>query len=268
MTEPDEKRLFFGLEAHAPWPDALPKARLLDPEHRHLTFAFLGSTSWPKLQTILPNLPRPAFRFGPVGIFDQCLFLPKRHPRVAAWHVEPFGEKDPLADYHENLLAFLEEQGYSFEHRNFLKHVTLGRSPFSSNEWEESFHPLPVYFENLHLYESNGNLKYTPIWTHRLPPPFKEIEHEADVAFHIYGATLSDLNLHAQIALSFECPDLVPFLSPQSNPKTLEEIMIGLNEIVTRADREIGTPFKAVSFHGEIEEEEEGTLKWEMIVDV
>ena len=29
-----------------------------------------------------------------------------------------------------------------------------------------------------------------------------------------------------------------------------------------------GTPFKAVSFHGEIEQTKEGLYMWEMIVDV
>ena len=99
-------------------------------------------------------------------------------------------------------------------------------------------------------------------------PPFVEIEHQADIAFHIYGESIYELNLYAQIALAFECPDLIPFLDPQDNRRTLEEVMMGLNEIVTHADREIGTPFKAVSFHGEIEKKEDGTMNWEMIVDV
>jgi hypothetical protein len=40
-----------------------------------------------------------------------------------------------------------------------------------------------------------------------------------------------------------------------------------LNEAIARVDEQMGTPFKAVSFHGDIQEEE-GVLKWEMIVDV
>jgi RNA 2',3'-cyclic 3'-phosphodiesterase len=37
--------------------------------------------------------------------------------------------------------------------------------------------------------------------------------------------------------------------------------------MVTASDVEVGCPFKAVSYHGEIHESN-GLLQWEMIVDV
>jgi len=269
MTEnnPDQKRLFFGMEAHAPWPEALPDARTLRAKHRHITLAFLGDSSYGKIKALIPKVPRPPFRVAPVGLCDSCLFLPRRDPKVVTWHVDSLGDHDLLADYQETLSTFLEAQGYHFEHREFLKHVTLGRSPFLPSQWKKAFKPLPIYFQNLHLYESHSGLRYEPIWTHDLLPPFEEIEHIADIAFRIYGESLEQLYLNAQIALAFECPEILPFYDSALHVKSLEEMIMRLNEIVSRADHQIGTPFKAVSFHGTIKKEG-GILTWEMIVDV
>ena len=261
----DMKRLFFGVEAHAPWPDELPDARTLRAKHRHLTLAFLGDTSYGKIKSLIPKIPKPKFRVGPVGVFDSCLFLPKRDPKVVTWHVEPLGG-DPMAEYQEELTDFLEKEGYKLDHREFLKHVTLGRTPFRTNQWQKAFKPLPLFFKNLHLYESHSGLRYEPIWTHDFFPPFEEMEHVADIAFRVYGENLQQLYLNAQIALAFECSDILPHISTQKEVSNLEEIIIGLNEIVTKVDHEVGTPFKAVSFHGSIKEGE--VLLWEMIVDV
>ena len=38
----DQKRLFFGFEVKAPWPQGLPKGRILKEDQRHITIAFLG----------------------------------------------------------------------------------------------------------------------------------------------------------------------------------------------------------------------------------
>ena len=40
-----------------------------------------------------------------------------------------------------------------------------------------------------------------------------------------------------------------------------------LNNLVMAVDQDIGSPIKAVSFHGEIEKKE-NYLQWEMIIDV
>jgi len=265
--DPDQKRLFFGIEVHAPWPEELPEARTLKAKHRHLTLAFLGDTSYEKIKALIPKLPRPHFRVGSVATFDSCLFLPRRDPKVVTWHVEPFGESDHLATYHEELATFLEEEGYVLDHREFLKHVTLGRTPFLANQWKKAFKPLPLYFQNLHLYESHSGLHYEPIWTHDLLPPFEEMEHVADIAFRIFGESLEQIFWNAQFALAFECPEILPLLDPHTQVKSLEEIIMQLNEVVTKGDQEFGTPFKAVSFHGDVVEKG-GVLTWEMIVDV
>jgi len=263
----DQRRLFFGMDVHAPWPENLPHARTLKAKHRHLTLAFLGNTAYSKIKASITRLPRPFFRVGPVGVFDACLFLPEHNPKVVSWHIESFGKGDVIAQYQENLISFLEGEGYELGHRKFLKHVTLGRSPFLPKQWKKSFYPLPLYFQNLHLYESHRGLCYEPIWTHDLLPPFQEIEHVADIAFLVFGKTLQQIYCNAQIALAFQAPQILPFLQPHSRAKSLEEAIINLNEALSQADHEIGMPFKAVSFHGEIEKKGE-VLVWKMIVDI
>lgn len=131
----------------------------------------------------------------------------------------------------------------------------------------DAFHSLPYITRHLHLYESVGNLNYKPIWSHEILSPFEEFEHVADIAFRIHGKDVKQLYYHAQVALAFECPELVHYLDGESDVHSIEEVIMKLNEIITQGDREIGTPFKAVSFHGGIKEEEE-IFSWEMIVDV
>ncbi|MCB1068009.1 MAG: hypothetical protein KDK56_07465 [Simkania sp.] len=268
MNTNDEKRLFFGFEVSSPWPEDLPEARLLDPTHRHLTVAFLGNTSQHKIQSLLPEVPKPPMVLGRVGVFDKCLFLPPKVSRVVAYHPHFATEEDPLFAYQKTLTAFLETHGYTFEKRGFLPHVTMGRRPFNREKWENFFSPLPLFYSTLHLYESLGNSHYKPIWSFPLKFPFIEIEHVADIAFHVFGQTQEEVHLNAQIALCFECPPLVKFVEFEKLQSRVEEIVIQLNEMVTMGDQSEGTPFKAVSFHGEIEQTKEGLYMWEMIVDV
>ena len=268
MNEDEQKRLFFGFEVHAPWPSSFPKARMIDGKDRHLTIAFLGLTPSSKIEQILPELPKPSFRVGPIGIFDRCLFLPKKNPRVVAWHAIPIGDSNPIAPYQKELSEWLRQKGYPIEDRDFLFHITLGRNPFVKEEWKKEFATLPLFYQNLHLYESLGNLSYKPIWTYPLLPPFEEIEHVADIAFDINGETLSQLYLHGQLALAFTFPEIIPFFDVSNRKTSIEDIIIGLNQIVSEADKEIGCPFKAVSFHGDIQNREGNLLHWEMIVDV
>lgn len=265
----DSKRLFFALEVLAPWPQPLPAGRRLDEKQRHMTVAFLGSTDYEPLHAVLSQVPAPPFKIGLTGIFDKYLFLPERHPRVVAWHVDWLEGKEMLDPYQQQLISWLQERGFNPDVRKeFLPHVTLCRSPFNPHPWKKSFTRLPMMTGSLHLYESLGNLRYQPIWSHPITPPFEEIEHTADVAFHVHGMNLEQLQLHALIALSFKSPDLLAHLKEISQPESLDDLIINLNHCVTHVDAQRGCPFKAVSFHGDLEELKEGILKWEMIVDV
>lgn len=263
----DVRRLFFGVEVHAPWPSELPTGRLLVEEVRHITFAFLGNVHYQEVLDLLPDLPRPNFRVGMVGQFDDCLFLSPRHPRVVAWHVKWLEESARLVEYQKVLADYLRSNNFTIDERKFLAHVTVARRPFDMAKWQKAFQPLPVMTGSIHLYESVGNLVYEPRWTLPLYLPFEELSHTADIAFRVRGESLWQLQLHAAVALSFKFPEL---LKHQSNmqPQSLDDVVINLNESVSSADAEVGAPFKAVSFSGQAKSIEEGVLEWEMIVDV
>lgn len=265
----EKKRLFFGIEVFAPWPLKLPSGRILDESHRHMTLCFLGNVNFSKLAPLVTtSFPKPSFEVGKVGIFDKTLFLPENHPHVASWHVKWLDDATPLIAYQKECTRWLNLQGFSLEKKDeFLPHVTICRSPFDQKKWEKAFMKLPMMVKDIHLYESIGNLKYLPIWSHSLKAPFEEIEHTADIAFKIYGETILELYTHAEAALAFKFPPILDFLPDIKNVKALDDIVMALNQTILRADSEIGCPFKAVSFHGDFKEFEQ-VLQWEMIVDV
>lgn len=267
----EQKRVFFAFEAMAPWPEALPQGRLLEAPNRHLTFAFLGQTDYPSLEEILPSFPKPPFKVGMVGKFNECVFLPPKRPNVVAWQIEWLDQNYYDLDvYQKEVANWLQCHNFSVRiHKNrFLPHITITRRPFEIKEWKKAFRPLPVMIQNIHLYESLEALTYRPCWTYPVRAPFEEIEHAADVAFLIRGETLSQLHYHAIAALSFLSPSLLSYISQAKQVENLDDIIIDLNDLITQADQEEGIPFKAVSFHGEIIEEKDQTLMWEMIVDV
>lgn len=154
-----------------------------------------------------------------------------------------------------NFLNWLKSHHYHpKEHEGpWLCHVTLSRKPFDREEWKKAFIPLPLSIHGIHLYESLGQSKYKPIWSSPLIAPFTEIEHTADIAFLIRGDHFIQLHRHAQIALAFRFPPLLQFLN-QNTFDNLEDIIIDLNDTIAKADSLIGCPFKAISFHGQIEE--------------
>lgn len=268
MSSP-RKRLFFGLKATSPWPQKLPAGRLLHPDERHATVAFLGDTEWERLSTQLSELPLPNFDAGLGAIFDKVMFLPRKHPHVVCWHANFFGTQSKIEIYQSKLSAWLKERAFlpAAEHDSWLPHVTLAREPYDFHAWKSSFLPTPVIFDSLHLYESVGNLRYSSLWSVSIPQPFREIEHTADMAFILKGETIPQLYLHALLALAFKYPDILMHLPTDPEIDSLDDIIIALNVAVANTDQAVGCPFKAVSLHGEIEEHP-NYLQWEMIVDV
>jgi 2'-5' RNA ligase len=268
VKQEDVKRLFFGVEIHAPWPQKYPKGRMLNEEHRHLTLSFLGNVPFHPLEQQLENIPLPEIEIGISGYFDSCLLLPPRRPHVVAWHAKWGVEENHLFEIQNLLSNWLSSLDYSVDSRPWKPHVTLCRKPFKADEWLKAFVPLPFYTSSLHLYESTGDLHYSPVWSRSIQPPFEEIEHTADLAFLIRGHSLQQIYQNAATALAFKESRLLHFGLPLQKVTTLDDIVMALNGIICLADAEFGCPMKAVSFHGEIVELPNTILQWEMIVDV
>lgn len=265
----NKKRLFFAFEVTAPWPPLPNNGRLLPEPSRHLTLAFLGETDWEKMTHSLAHLPAPPFKVGFVGHFDKCLFLPSTHPHVVAWRVDWLEESHLIEHYQHRLSAWIKEQSLPIDAKDsFLPHVTVARQPTDTHIWMNSFSNLPLAVKHIHLYESLGNLQYIPRWTYQLHDPFEEIEHTADIAYIVRGETLTQIYQHARVALAFKFPSFLEYSNFDGQPNHLDDVIIALNEAIAKADAAVGCPFKAVSFHGEIIEEPDHTLKWEMIIDV
>lgn len=255
------------MECHAPWPEMLPKGRILQPDDRHVTLAFIGNVELGPFLKHLESIPLPEFHLGFPGRFKHCHFFPKRHPRVVAWEVDVGKRQQELCDYQKSIEAWLAIGHYPVDDREFLPHMTISRGHFNTSAWEKSFQPLPLFLCNLHLYESQGSSQYVPIWTHKIPAPFEEFEHTADIAFRIRGHTLDEIYEHALVALAFQCPELLEYQEPIPTPNSLNDIVQHLNYLVGKADAEIGTPLKAISYHGDLKQGKD-YQEWEMIVDV
>jgi len=261
------KRIFLGMECHAPWPEELPKGRILAPEDRHVTLAFIGNVAFDQFMNHLKSIPLPPFSIGFTGAFNHCHFFPKKHPHVVAWEVDVKQRASELAHYQLNIESWLADGNYHVDSRDFLPHMTISRGHFHTDKWKKAFTPLPLTLSNLHLYESVGSSQYRPIWTHPIAAPFTEFEHTADIAFQVRGRNLDEIFDHALTALAFQCPEIIQFRDESTSPESLDEIIMKLNRIVGKTDAEVGTPLKAVSYHGELKKVED-YWEWEMIVDV
>jgi 2'-5' RNA ligase len=263
----EDKRLFFGFAINTPWPDSLPEGRRLLEIDRHVTVAFLAHANLSKLIEAARHVPKIPFALGLGGIFDRPLFLPKRAPRVAAWHIRWLEKEELFLRFQKELIVWLKELRLEPREQNgeFLSHVTLAREPFHVKEWKETFQKLPLFLGDLHLWESLGSSRYRSHWSYPILSPFEEKEHTADIAFTIRGMSLQEMFLHAQLALSFHFPPLIDFISFRE-VENLDAMIGSLNQMICALDQEIGSPFKAVSYHGKLEGE--GILQWEMIVDV
>jgi len=121
---------------------------------------------------------------------------------------------------------------------------------------------VPFSAHAVHLLEDKSS-----VWSLSFPTAFEEIDHVADLAFTVRGETLEQLHYHALIALTFYEPQLLPAVPQLRKSDSLDAIIMHLNTLITNVDSEHGCAFKAVSFHGKINESN-GILTWEMIIDV
>lgn len=247
-----KKRLFFGMSLFVPWPDTFPKGRVLDMNSRHLTLAFLGDCFFSELY----NFPVPSYSLGSVGYFDELLFLPKRKPKVASWHLKCLIENG-LFEYQRSLIDWLLSCGYELERRDFLPHVTVARSPFNEEEWSSAFKPLPFCLTGLHLYESLGNLVYKPLKSYPLLQSIQREFFGKSSCFLIRWKELEDLFISVQMAIAYAFPNFIEnvllkesFENLKSLERTVENILeqflypfrlLSLKTVSFERDRKIST---------------------------
>lgn len=265
------KRLFLGLEALGPWPVKLPPGRIIPEEGRHATLAFLGFIQEERLTDLIDMTPPLPWRVGLTTIAKAPLLLPPRKPRCLSLEIEPLENIEELFTYQESLSTLLLNNGFLMvkeKSRSFFPHITLARAPFESREWIKSFHKQFIHLGSLHLYESLGNSTYKPLHSWPVLPPFEEMSHTADLAFLIRGPSIQSLALHAFTALVGVSPSLFQYMLPWAQVESLDDLIKGINSSIACLDIEEGSPFKAVSYHGDIKSLGNGVLEWEMIVDV
>ena len=210
----DEKRLFFAADVIGIWPRKFPPARILDEDNRHITLAFLGSTSLSQLLEKMKTLPTPSFDLGLGGTCTRWIFLPnEKEARVIAANVAWLSEHASLEEFQAHLAQWLKSQGYmKKETRPFFPHITVARGSFDVEAWKNFNCQIPFYISCIALFESLGNSQYKSLWRYPFILPFEEIEHTADIAFLIRGRNFQDLGLHAQLALAFKFPPLISYL--------------------------------------------------------
>jgi len=225
---------FLGYSVEAPWPEDLPTGEILPIESRHITTQFFGSKKFEE------KIEKPPFLIAPGGVVDGVLFL-KHVVAYAPSFFEPL--KEPP-----------------------LPHITISRTTGQEEMWEKAFKPFPFYLKGFHLFHTIGHLQYEKVQSILLEAPFEEIPHTADIAFKVKGRHVKDLYLHAALALSFRAPTLCKWIHGYI-PNSLDEVVTSLNKLLYLLDIEEGSPLKAVSHAGFVEEKGQ-LLEWEMIVDV
>lgn len=215
-----KRRVFFGFDAVAPWPDPLPAGRVLRPQDRHVTLAFMGMVEVDSLLKLMPYCPKPP-PMGAVGAYTECLFLPPKKPRGVAWKLDWWTQKDALYEYQRALTEWLIDCDYAphSTKRGWLPHTTIARGDYSDTQWRQDFRPLPVITTHLHLFESLGHSQYDPLWSLPLQRPFTRT---ANLEWQVTGKTLADVYLGAHAALCFDDTRLMPFKN-QAIPHTPDE---------------------------------------------
>jgi 2'-5' RNA ligase len=265
-----KKRFFFGLELECPWPSLEPKGRVIQSADRHVTLAFLGEQEEEELLFLLKEVPADTLSISPSGIFTKCLFLPTRYHHCVSWEIEWKTENEPIHTFTNNLHSWLVKKLKSMPQKKgeVHFHTTVCRRPFQEKEWKKAFKPLPVIAKALHLFESLGHSKYLSRWQRAFFLPVVEIDHTADIAFLIRGKTLQDIYTNAQIALAMNFPQFIPYFEWEDTIHSLDECIAKLNQIVAKVDSALGSPIKAISYHGELIQKNTTIYEWEMIIDV
>ncbi len=262
-----EKKLFLALSVEASSPLNWEGEKMILEKNRHITLSFLGNQEENRIKALLDQIVVPSIGFA--GICTDILFLPEKRPHVVAWEVDWLSQASRFEQFRQHIESILdkEEVDRKNEKRPFFPHITIGRNPREKEKWISSFCPIPFCTPSFCLFQSLGNSEYKKLWEKKSLLPYEEFPHTADLAFYIRGYSLRDLHFHAQLALASFFPPILEFMQASQDNCSIDEAIFRLNEVITKADIEMGTPFKAVSHHGDLSQEEDHMI-WELIIDV
>jgi RNA 2',3'-cyclic 3'-phosphodiesterase len=167
----DTRRLFWGFEVLAQWPQFPQDGRIIEPASRHATMVFLGDTDHDILKPFIENY-KPGITAAPTGYFDHIMFLPnKRKARVISLGGK-INEMSQCVGEVQRLKRGMEALGLRTEEREWLFHVTVARAPFRPELWESMLGErsglhVPFRLVSISLYQSMPNLTYKKL--HSLP---------------------------------------------------------------------------------------------------
>lgn len=260
-------RVFIGFQVDAPWPAKLPNGGHIHPGERHMTLAFLGDVDLDSLLSHLPEFPLPPLTMGFVGHFSETLFLPPKHPSVVAWHADLEEKHREISEYQLQVSDWLKLRGFppAGEHRVWLPHVSICRTPFDKHEWEQVFEKYPFTCSKIHLYESVGNLRYESRWIYSLFPPFEQIKNSEGLVYTIRGKSLDEVYKHTQAALTFLDTHFLSAFDERAQPKNIEQMERSFNDSLRRVNAKWGSSVKSLrSIEGD--KENQGYLEWKIEV--
>ena len=166
----DLKRLFWGFEVHAQWPQFPHDGRIIEPGSRHATMVFLGETDHDILKPFIESY-RPAITSTPTGYFDHIMFLPNKRKAHVISLGGKINEMTQCMSEVQRIKRGMNALGIKTEEREWLFHVTVARAPFRQKPqelqklWESALGAqpklhVPFSIASISLYQSMPDLTY------------------------------------------------------------------------------------------------------------
>ncbi|MCX6112793.1 MAG: hypothetical protein NTY22_05875 [Proteobacteria bacterium] len=158
------RRLFWGFEITAQWPQFPRDGRQILPKDRHATIAFLGNVDYDMLKPFINNY-EPEINIQPSGIFNRLILLPnEKKSRIISLggHINNL---DMCMTEVNRIKKGMSMLGFKIDERDWLFHVTIARKPFNIKLWKGLNILIPFRLSGICLYQSIQSLIYEKLHT-------------------------------------------------------------------------------------------------------